>query len=343
VVRTQRRSYTLRSLVVDELQPIDEERALATAPVLWTRRFESDADAVAQATADMARRYRPAGRDVELFALLVSGPGGPEVLSLPDLAVVAGGASRRRLARPQRRIERIEAGERTTVRRARRPSTGGPGPVSIASGRSLDSGYFSSSREDVLAVVPDAPSYLEVGCGTGAFGSSLRRRHPDAEMWGIELVPEAAEEAEQVFDRVVVGPFPDVADQLDRTFECVVCNDVLEHMVDPWRALDRIVELVEPGGAVVASIPNVRNLQTITQLLRGRWDYVPSGVLDRTHLRFFTKATMIELFEGAGLRVEQIVGSFSLGTNRLAALRLTSWPILHRLLYRQYILVGRPT
>jgi 2-polyprenyl-3-methyl-5-hydroxy-6-metoxy-1,4-benzoquinol methylase len=214
--------------------------------------------------------------------------------------------------------------------------------MSISTDHTLDSGYFTHTRDDVLEVVPEAGSYLEIGCGAGAFGSSLRAAHPTAEVWGVELVPEAAAVASDLLDRVVVGPFPEVADEVERTFDCIVCNDVLEHIADPWAALDRVCSLLKPGGWVVASIPNVRNPQTIWNLVvRGRWDYVPSGVLDKTHLRFFTKSTMVEMFEEAGLRVERIVGSFALGGGRLAALRLPSWPIVGRLLFRQYILVGR--
>ena len=214
--------------------------------------------------------------------------------------------------------------------------------MSIESGSSLDSGYFTNDRADVLAVVPPASSYLEVGCGAGAFGATVKAAHPGSDVWGIELVPEAAAEARTRLDHVVAGPFPDVADEIDRTFDCIICNDVLEHMVDPWSALDRLVTMLAPGGAIVASIPNVRHPQTIVDLVvRGRWDYVPSGVLDRTHLRFFTKATMVELFEGAGMRVERIVGSFPIGGNRWSWLRLTSWPVVRHLLWRQYILVAR--
>jgi len=203
------------------------------------------------------------------------------------------------------------------------------------------SDYYLATREDVLPLVPKVGSYLEVGCASGNFGAQLKRQFPDAVVWGVEPVSGPAEVASGRLDRVVNGLFPACLPEIDRIFDCIICNDVLEHMADPWTALDALVGLLAPGGVLVTSIPNVRNPQTIFRLVvRGRWDYEPSGVLDKTHLRFFTKSTARELLEGAGLQVREVVGSHPLGVNRWAWLRLDRWPIVKNLLFRQYIMVA---
>ena len=110
--------------------------------------------------------------------------------------------------------------------------------------------------------------------------------------------------------RVEHGLFPDAADPLpDGEFDVVMFLDVLEHMPDPEPALKAAHRLLAPGGRILASIPNVRHFSVWWPLIRhGRWDYEDYGLLDRTHLRFFTRDTMTELFERTGWRVEQVTG-----------------------------------
>jgi 2-polyprenyl-3-methyl-5-hydroxy-6-metoxy-1,4-benzoquinol methylase len=157
---------------------------------------------------------------------------------------------------------------------------------------------------------------LEIGCGSGTFGQLLRQQPglTTAYMVGIEMDQASASEAAGVFDTVHCSDFQTAARLLEgKSFDCVVCNDVLEHMVDPWAALGLIRGLLSPGGYVVASIPNVRFWGVVRSLLwDGNWTYANDGVLDRTHLRFFTRASMVEMFSVAGYEVEQARGINSL-------------------------------
>ena len=168
--------------------------------------------------------------------------------------------------------------------------------------------YPDADRSSVVAFVPVAATrVLDVGCWQGAFGAELKRRRPGLSVVGIEADPQAAEVASSRLDRVIAGRFPvDVAPE-DGPFDCVVFNDVLEHLVDPWEALRRTRALLSDSGTVVAVIPNIRHVRAVVPLVvRGRWDYADTGLLDRTHLRFFTRSTMIELFETTGYAVESI-------------------------------------
>lgn len=124
------------------------------------------------------------------------------------------------------------------------------------------------------------------------------------EVWGIEANEGDASVAERHLSRVIVGRYPEVMPD-GPTFDCITFNDVLEHMVDPGGALASARSYLAEDGCVVASIPNVRHASVLVPLvLHGRWDYQDRGILDSTHLRWFTKATMRELFEENGFVVE---------------------------------------
>jgi 2-polyprenyl-3-methyl-5-hydroxy-6-metoxy-1,4-benzoquinol methylase len=176
--------------------------------------------------------------------------------------------------------------------------------------------YGRGERTDVLPFLPAyARSALDVGCGSGGFGVVLRRAFGDgARIVAVEAVPEQAAIAREGhgFDEVIDGYFPDALDGTPETFDLVTFNDVLEHMFDPEKALRKTRRLLRPGGRVVAAIPNVQYSPVILRLLGGRWDYTDIGVLDRTHVRFFTRQTMIEMFDRAGYRVESCAGLNSL-------------------------------
>ena len=153
-----------------------------------------------------------------------------------------------------------------------------------------------------------ARSVLDVGCLAGGFGQLLKARRPSIEVWGIEADPGAAGIARSRLDHVIEGRYPDVVPM--RRFDCVVFNDVLEHLADPWAAVERATLLLSPGGVVVASIPNVRYYAVSWSLLtRGKWEYGDGGVLDRTHLRFFTRQTIEELFQPSGYELRGVVPS----------------------------------
>ncbi len=110
------------------------------------------------------------------------------------------------------------------------------------------------------------------------------------EVWGVELSQQAAAEAQSKLDKVFVGSIEDGTLLLpEGFFDCVVFNDVLEHLVNPWAVLTSIKMFMQPDAYVVASIPNVRYFDNIKQLLKHKqWKYEDEGILDKTHLRFFT-------------------------------------------------------
>lgn len=172
--------------------------------------------------------------------------------------------------------------------------------------------YLENERPDILPHLRrGAGSALDVGCGRGGFGLTLRRvLGPQARIVGVEAVPENATAArvDHGFDEIVEGYFPEALEGRDETFDLVTFTDVLEHMVDPWEALAKTRRMLTDDGRVYAAIPNIAWAPVLLQLARGRWEYADEGILDRTHLRFFTRSSMIRLFEESGYVVDEIIG-----------------------------------
>lgn len=145
---------------------------------------------------------------------------------------------------------------------------------------------------------------LDVGCGSGALGAALKRVNPAAEVHGWDLSPQAGERARQRLDAfhcvdLDAGPLP----ELSRPYQLVILGDVLEHLKRPDLLLVSLKRYLAPGGKLIVSVPNIANFGIRWRLLLGRFDYTETGIMDRTHLRFFTCRTIDELAERAGYRV----------------------------------------
>ena len=204
--------------------------------------------------------------------------------------------------------------------------------------------YSDNPRPDVAPFIPrDARSALDVGCGAGGFGATLRRvLGPKARIVGVDPVSSNVERSrvDHGFDAVYEGYFPAALESVDEKFDLIVFNDVLEHVADPWSMLDDVREHLTSNGRVLAAIPSVQYLPVIVRLLKGRWDYTDEGPLDRTHVRFFTFATAREMFENKGYEVE-----LAEGANSMFPARRFGWllkPLIRNMQYVHVIIVARP-
>jgi len=169
--------------------------------------------------------------------------------------------------------------------------------------------YSASMRVDILPLF-DRPyaRVLDIGCSTGNTGVMLKERGLCQWVSGVELFEETASIARTRLDHVVVSPIEEALEQIaDQSFDCILCLDVLEHLVDPWRVLEQLSKKLKPQGVLITSIPNIRHVSVLFKLfLLGRWTYTDSGILDRTHLRFFTKQSVLSLLDLPQLHLEKV-------------------------------------
>ncbi len=167
-------------------------------------------------------------------------------------------------------------------------------------------------------------------------------------MVGVEYVAEQAAQAARVLDVVHVGDVQTLElPYAPGSFDCLVYADVLEHIIDPWSLLVCHRPLLASGGTLIVSLPNVQFIGVIAGLLRGRWDYRERGVLDRTHLRFFTRRSAQTMIEDAGYRIMATHRNFrwfdAPGSRFHRYARMTALlPWVRDLFTYQYLFVARP-
>lgn len=169
--------------------------------------------------------------------------------------------------------------------------------------------YYQGLRTDIVALIPErCKKVLDIGCGFGGLGRLLRQRS-ECEVSGVEQNPAADAHLQEIYSRYWIGDIEKIELPVDADyFDCVVFADVLEHLADPWAVLERYSRYAKRGGVIIASIPNVRNFGLLYNLVvKGRWRYEQSGLLDRSHLRFFTRKEIIDLFVQAGLEIDEIL------------------------------------
>lgn len=168
---------------------------------------------------------------------------------------------------------------------------------------------FNPTLRDVLARAPRR--ILELGCSAGKLGEFIREKYPDAHHTGIEMNAEAAALARTRLARVIESRLEDIdfaAEGIEPgTIDTFIACDVLEHLYDPWRTLLRVRPLLTADAQVALSLPNVRNLMVAAQLHNeGTWRYTPDGILDVTHIRFFTLKDIFRMLEETGYQVAHV-------------------------------------
>ncbi|WP_187369276.1 class I SAM-dependent methyltransferase [Baekduia soli] len=209
---------------------------------------------------------------------------------------------------------------------------------------------LAASHRLTLAAVPDGARVLDVGCATGYLAADLTRR--GCTVIGAEVDPEAAAQARAWCAKVVVGDLeaPETHDAVAAAaapgVDVVLCADVLEHLRDPWTVLAWLRTLLAPDGVAVISVPNIGHWTARREVLRGRFPYADFGLFDRTHLRFFTYDSALELARRAGFDVRTVLpaGAPLPLESRVPSLRRVRDPFVRRcpgFLALQFVLVLR--
>lgn len=168
--------------------------------------------------------------------------------------------------------------------------------------------YFEANRGVMSDFLPTSyDRVLEIGCASGGFSKYLTSAQ---EIWGVEPNQDAANRAATRMTRVLCGRYDQIENSLpDQYFDLVVCNDVIEHMVDHEAFFLDIRRKIKPGAYLVGSLPNVRHVTALFKLVVLKdWPYAESGILDRTHLRFFTERSILRFFHEQNVSVEKFSG-----------------------------------
>ena len=174
----------------------------------------------------------------------------------------------------------------------------------------VDPTVRNTSHALALELVGHDRRVLDVGCASGYLAKALAEQ--GCAVTGIEIDPETAALARAHIDEVVEADLnvTAIADLFPgRDFDAIIFADVLEHLLDPDAVLRSASKLLATGGAVIISIPNVAHGSLRLALLQGHWDYRETGLLDRTHLRFFTRDSVVQMVADAGLHITSLLGT----------------------------------
>ncbi|GAA6618191.1 methyltransferase domain-containing protein [Scytonema sp. NUACC26] len=163
------------------------------------------------------------------------------------------------------------------------------------------------SLKKMFHLVGENKQVIDFGCATGYFAQLLLKK--GCRVTGVEINPDAAKAAERYCEQVIVADldFVSITEVLEgQKYDIAVFGDILEHLRDPWRVLEETQHILKPDGYVVVSIPNVAHGAIRLSLLQGRFEYSELGILDSTHLRFFTRKTVVDLFKRSGYLIGNI-------------------------------------
>lgn len=169
-------------------------------------------------------------------------------------------------------------------------------------GVSLD--YSFSPRRDLMSLMDFSKAglrVLEIGCACGATLREIGAQNPSVRLYGVELNEKAAEIAAPYATILSMDVERLDPSQVAERFDYIVMGDVIEHLQNPWKAIENMRELLAPGGEVIASIPNVGHISNLYEVLSGNWTYKSMGLLDRTHLRFLRKKRLLNSFRKPNL------------------------------------------
>jgi len=165
--------------------------------------------------------------------------------------------------------------------------------------------YYNHDRPEMLAYLPlGCKTLLDVGCGEGTFAGFIKNKEK-LEAWGIELMEGPGTEAEKRLDKVFIGPCENFIEELpDNYFDVIYCNDVLEHLVDPYTVLSILRKKLTERGVVISSIPNIRYHDAFKKIiLQKKFEYEGHGIFDKTHMRFFTKSSIAKMYKDQGYEI----------------------------------------
>jgi len=165
-------------------------------------------------------------------------------------------------------------------------------------------GIYADANEAVLRNIPSHSSILDIGCGSGVLGSRLRER--GCIVYGIDISKESLHLAKKRLDKIILNDIEDGTPPIDKKFDILIFADVLEHLRYPEKVLKKYLICLKSKGKVIISLPNIANWTIRLKLLLGIFKYAETGILDKTHLHFYTLKSAKELLTNSGFEIIKI-------------------------------------
>ena len=185
--------------------------------------------------------------------------------------------------------------------------------------------YYTQTKEFLLHLIPDGPNVvMDLGCASGRLGQRLMELNKATELIGVEIFDVAAREAMKCYKTVHIGDIEELSLAYSDYFDLVICGDVLEHLKEPTEVVRKIHCWLKNGGRIICSVPNARYWRVWRDLVfRGEWEYTSEGILDQTHLRFFTARSLKKMLADASFVVEHEDMRMAVGRKQHVFNRLT--------------------
>jgi 2-polyprenyl-3-methyl-5-hydroxy-6-metoxy-1,4-benzoquinol methylase len=219
-----------------------------------------------------------------------------------------------------------------------------PMQADITEQRNKPNGYYDSVREDMLKYIPeDAQRTVEFGCGSGGFSALIKDRL-GAKAWAVEIDEKSAKTASEKLDKVLnCDAHEAIAKLPDDYFDCIIFFDILEHLVDPYSLLTSVKKKLTKKGVVTASIPNIRYYSSFVKyVIHGNWDYRNHGILDKTHLRFFTYKSIVKMFNNLDFEILEMEGIHPTSSRTFRLLNMLFLNALSDIKYKHFAIVAKP-
>ncbi len=206
--------------------------------------------------------------------------------------------------------------------------------------------YFNSLRIEIIDLFPEGKNkVLEIGCANGLTLLKLKELNKAEEIVGIDIV----KPARNYLDAFIHGDIEEINLPYEKEyFDVIICADVLEHLINPWGTLNKLLYYLKGNGYIIASIPTIRNIAILTKIfLFGNFEYTSYGILDQSHLRFFCKKNILELFQNSRLTIEEVKSNLdwpvTIRRKILKIFNLITLNIFKEFLTTQYIIRARKT
>ncbi|MGE5374130.1 MAG: class I SAM-dependent methyltransferase [Bacteroidota bacterium] len=155
-----------------------------------------------------------------------------------------------------------------------------------------------------LQALPDQSKVLDVGTASGTLARMCMEK--PLHLFGVEPNADWAQIASPLYERIWIGSIDEIGKDCLAGYDAIILGDILEHLPNPEQVLQKLIEHQPEDCLFMISVPNIANLWVRLNLMIGRFDYADRGILDRTHLRFFTRKSLVAMVENAGLRILSI-------------------------------------